>query len=111
MSPALVGVGVLIVAVLASCSSSAPTPVGFYRARAVPGDRATVVVMADSCKSTPYQVTVKESATVVSIKLVGMVTPGPPSPACSDLIQVHLNAPLIARQVLDATTGRAVPVQ
>ena len=101
----------LIVAVLASCSSSIPTPVGFYRARAVPGDGATVVVVADSCNSTPYQVTVKESVTVVSIRLVGMVTSGSPSPACSDLVRVHLNAPLSARQVLDATTGREVPVQ
>lgn len=67
----------------------------------------------DNCKAdnpAPYSVRTVESATSVTITVVGPVWIGENQAACLNGVQVTLKAPLGSRLVIDGRTGQQVPV-
>lgn len=105
------GVGaVLMGAAVAGCAGGVNTPVGFHRALVMSDDPAGLTVVADSCHSQPYEVRASESASEVRIELVASVSEGQVAAACSDLVEIRLKKPLGTRRLIDASSGRQVPI-
>ncbi|HEX8970043.1 hypothetical protein [Oryzihumus sp.] len=100
----------LMGAAVAGCTGWVTTPVSFHRALVMPGDPAGLTVVADSCHSQPYGVRVAESASAVRIELAATVPDGQVAAACSDLVKVRLTRPLGTRRLIDASSGRQVPI-
>ncbi|GGN05554.1 hypothetical protein GCM10009721_36380 [Terrabacter tumescens] len=97
---------------LTACATEAPpaTPLTFHQGVSAETESTTVRLAADACRRQPYGATVSESAEEVRIALSAAAPAGNTAASCSDLVRVSLKHPIGCRALVDASTGRRVPV-
>lgn len=86
------------------------THVTFHRGAATGPEATLVTLSADACRSQPYTSRTTESAGRVLIELRAFVPTEGVVASCSDLVDVRLEHQLGTRTLVDASTGRRVPV-
>lgn len=82
----------------------------FHQGVSAETQSTSVRLAADACRRQPYSATVSESAKEVRIALSAAAPAGNTAAACSDLVTVSLKHPIGSRALVDASTGRRVPV-
>ena len=100
-----------LVFALTACTQKAPlTPVTFHQGVLAKTESTSVKLVADACRLQPYSVGVSESAEEVRVALSAAAPAGNTAASCSDLVTVTLKHPIGTRALVDASTGRVVPV-
>src|SRR3954468_20189384 len=100
-----------LVFALMACATEAPvTPVTFHQGVSAETESMSVRLAADACRRQPYRASVSESAEEVRVALSAAAPAGSTAASCSDLVTVSLKHPIGSRALVDASTGRRVPV-